>query len=72
MTDNATMRIRAHNVFDTLWKKGPMTRSQAYEWLSVRLDIHPDKCHIALFDVTMCKEVIDTCLASHFKLNLDN
>ncbi len=62
------MRCKAHDAFDPLWKSGAMNRDQAYEWLGTRLDLHPDKCHIAQFDTDMCQQVIDTCLAMKFTI----
>jgi ssDNA-binding Zn-finger/Zn-ribbon topoisomerase 1 len=48
----------AHNVFDRLWKSGLATRTGAYKWLSRKLGISLEKCHIGLFDVVTCKKVV--------------
>jgi hypothetical protein len=45
-----------------------MTRNQAYEWLGTRLGLHPEECHISLFDEDMCQQVMDTCLAMKFQI----
>jgi hypothetical protein len=50
---------KAHDIFDKLWKHGEMSRTDAYIWLSRELAIHPDKCHIGMFDIDQCKSVCD-------------
>jgi len=52
---------RAHVAFDWLWKSGRMGRNEAYRYLSDKLDIAPEKCHIGMFDVEQCKIVVTTC-----------
>ena len=63
-------RIRAHAAFDPIWGKsakgGPKdmnsySRSAAYRWLAAKLGIHPDRCHIGLFDVDQCERTIAMC-----------
>ena len=56
---------RAHAAFDPLWKKGDMTRSKAYRWLSERLDIDPEWCHIGMFGMRYCKKVVAVCRQQH-------
>lgn len=53
-------RMAAHGAFDVLWKhkKHGLTRRQAYGWLAGELGIHRNDCHIGLFDVAMCKRVV--------------
>lgn len=58
--DTRKARMRAHEAFDRLWKTEKMTRTRAYIWLANMLDVERDKCHIGLFDVTMCKKLIQT------------
>ena len=61
---DATLRMwksRAHSAFDPIWKNGSMKRSQAYKWLSEKLDIPPEKCHIGMFDVDLCKRTVKLC-----------
>ena len=48
---------QAHDKFDKLWKNGDMNRTYAYTWLSRTLAIPPEKCHIGMFDITLCKAV---------------
>lgn len=56
---------RAHAAFDLIWKPGSdvllMNRSQAYSWLAMKLGIDKSECHIGMFDVDMCKRVVDIC-----------
>lgn len=51
----------AHTHFDRLWKKKGFKRGQAYKWLSNRLGITADECHIGMFDVDKCKKVVEIC-----------
>ena len=64
-----TMKSKAHEYFDPLWKKRVFARkkslsynrTKAYQWLAEQLDLPESKCHIGLFDVDMCRKVIDVC-----------
>lgn len=72
---------RAHAVFDPYWKrqievevanagrapKGVKSRhrSIAYQRLSQDLGIDPEDCHIGMFDVAMCKRVIEVVTGWH-------
>jgi hypothetical protein len=58
-------RSEAHDAFDELWDFGDpdpngnvMTRKEAYAWLAAELGIEAAACHIALFDLEMCKKVL--------------
>lgn len=51
----------AHAAFDPMWKKGTMKRTVAYRWLSQQLGIPEKCCHIGMFDVDQCKQVIVIC-----------
>jgi len=53
------IRRKAHALFDPLWKKGEMTRGEAYGWLSRSLGITREETHIGNFDVAMCQETIN-------------
>lgn len=68
---NAELRewkIKAHASFDPLWrkkmeqglKKGK-ARRLAYDWLAKEMDLPNLLCHIALFDIDQCKQVISIC-----------
>ena len=51
----------AHGCFDPIWREGPLNRMEAYEWLAREMDIERDRCHIGMFNVDECKEVINIC-----------
>lgn len=54
-------RMETHQVFDSFWKKQGMTRTAAYKWLSVQMDLPEEKAHIGGFEVDQCQQVIDLC-----------
>lgn len=64
-------KMRAHAAFDPLWKKRTdnkhlkkhKSRAKAYSWLSETLGIPSEHCHIGMFDVEVCKRVIEVCNA---------
>jgi len=58
-------KIKAHSLFDPLWKEKKMSRTYAYKWLSERLNIDTNKCHIGMFDVEMCNKVIEILSGKH-------
>lgn len=61
---NAELRqakMKAHAAFDPKWKKGNMKRAIAYKWLAEQLGIACSDCHIGMFDVEMCKKVVNVC-----------
>ena len=59
----------AHGAFDPLWKKregknkkeNGIKRSNAYRWLAEKLGIDVKDCHIGMFDVDQCREVVKIC-----------
>lgn len=51
----------AHAAFDPIWKNGRMKRGNAYLWLSERLGITKDICHIGMFDEKTCWKVVSIC-----------
>ena len=51
----------AHRAFDPIWKDGRMRRHEAYQWLAGQLGIDRAECHIGMFDVEMCRRVVDAC-----------
>lgn len=53
-------RNKAHNEFDKLWKNPTriMTRYNAYNWLSQKLNLNLKDTHIALFEKEQCEQVI--------------
>ncbi len=71
---NAELRAAksaAHRAFDTKWQWGGMTRSRAYHWLSCRLNIPGELCHIGMFDVETCQRVVALCSADDFEVLAD-
>ena len=59
MADRQTrhLRSRAHDEFDKLWKSGLMSRSKAYNWLALALEIDPAQCHISWLSKDQLKDV---------------
>ena len=61
---DATLRrgkIAAHQAFDLIWKDGHMKRSQAYAWLAAALGIPGEECHIGMFSLDLCQQVVEVC-----------
>jgi|GEM_PF-2080003 len=61
-------RRKAHKSFDQYWRNKGIRRQIAYSWLTKRMglvnaDGQPDKhkCHIGLFTINQCKQVICIC-----------
>ncbi len=54
-------KMKAHAAFDPIWKEGDISRSRAYAWLAGGMNIDQDKCHIGMFDVEQCMEVVRLC-----------
>jgi hypothetical protein len=54
-------RKRAHSIFDPMWKRGLMTRQEAYIWLGAELGLSPEQAHIARSDVDQCIAIISAC-----------
>lgn len=52
------LRIKVHELFDPMWKKGKRSRTQAYVWLSHKLRISPEKCHVGMFNKELCIQAI--------------
>ncbi|MDR3439846.1 zinc-finger-containing protein [Telmatospirillum sp.] len=59
----------AHAAFDPLWRakihrdgcSKKRARSAAYRWLSQQLGTSPEETHIGMFDVDLCKRVVEVC-----------
>lgn len=49
---------RAHGSFDHIWRNGDMTRKAAYKALSEHMGIPVAECHIGMFDIEQCKQVM--------------
>ncbi|EBB3816506.1 hypothetical protein RPT62_001383 [Salmonella enterica] len=53
-----SLRRELHNIFDTIWESGSLTRSGAYSWLADKLSIPIRECHIGLFNESICIQAI--------------
>lgn len=53
-------RVRAHDLFDPMWRNGAMTREQAYLWLADLLGVPAGHAHVAQLDWDQCWLVVDT------------
>ena len=74
---NAELRewkIKAHGAFDTIWKerfitksavdpkyKKGMARGGRYKKLAELMVISRNDCHIGMFDVEQCRQVVEIC-----------
>ena len=62
---NEVLRLKrreTHQVFDGFWKGLGMSRTQAYKWLSNRMDLSEKDAHIGGFEMDQCQQVIDLCV----------
>lgn len=51
-------RRKAHLHFDGVWKSGNLTKGQAYKHLAKLLNIDSRDCHIGMFDLDTCRNVV--------------
>ena len=51
-------RIKAHEAFDWIWQDNHMKRGVAYKMLAQRMGLTQDECHIGMFDVGQCRQVV--------------
>jgi hypothetical protein len=62
-------KMMAHANFDPIWKtaiavknmKKSEARRLAYKWLAANMGLSRDECHIGMFDIDQCKQVIAIC-----------
>ena len=52
-------RMRAHEVFDRLWKDKHMRRKQAYSWMQKELELPEEEAHIGMMDLGTCRRLIE-------------
>lgn len=57
-SDLRRLRHDAHNAFDLLWKRGFMTKKEAYNWLGLITGLPEDMAHIGEFREALCSRVI--------------
>jgi len=50
-------RIRAHDAFDVLWRRGYMSRPAAYAWLSREMGV--DEAHMKTMGCEECERVVE-------------
>lgn len=55
------IRLKAHSLFDPIWKNKHESRKNAYTWLAREMRMDRNKCHIAMMSVDQCKKVIEIC-----------
>ncbi|MCW3466528.1 DUF3268 family zinc-finger domain-containing protein [Chitinophaga nivalis] len=55
------MKKLAHAAFDPIWQEKILNRKEAYKWLSAKLNISEQRCHIGMFDIETCLLVINSC-----------
>jgi hypothetical protein len=53
----------AHAAFDPRWDARGIigSRKDAYKWLASQLGIPLSDCHIGMFDVDLCRRVVEVC-----------
>jgi hypothetical protein len=61
-------KIKAHAAFDPLWKakmrqghSKKSARNSGYAWLAEQMGIPREACHVGMFDVEQCKQVVEIC-----------
>ena len=56
-------KMKAHAAFDPLWQVSSSLRSRrrssCYKRLAKAMNINAQECHIGLFDVDQCKQVVE-------------
>ncbi len=57
--DLRRLRMKAHNLFDPLWKTGKMKRVDAYRLIRKLMELPKAECHIAMFNEVRCKVFIN-------------
>lgn len=61
---NAILRLKrkeTHEMFDTMWKREGLTRSEAYEWLAQKMNLPKHLAHIGRFNVEQCDRAVRLC-----------
>ena len=53
------LKHKAHDVFDRIWKEKYLSRTEAYEILSIAFDLPSEQTHIGMFDEDLCRKTID-------------
>lgn len=53
-------RMRAHEVFDQVWRNHIMSRNAAYAMMARLLNIPREKAHIAMLSTEQCKKLVES------------
>jgi hypothetical protein len=53
------LKMKAHSLFDPIWQRGKMQRSEAYRYLAQKLGISARECHFGWFDKEMLLKAIE-------------
>lgn len=56
-----TAKQAAHAAFDPIWRSGDVHRGVAYRSLAKKLGLSIEQCHIGMFDIAMCRRVVEVC-----------
>lgn len=52
---------KAHEAFDKSWRRGSLSRGEAYRALAWHMRLPSNQCHIGMFDKKKCEEVVRIC-----------
>ena len=52
------LRMKVHNLFDPLWQRNDIKRSEAYRWLQEKMNMPKRLAHIGMFNEEQCKIAI--------------
>lgn len=52
-------RAKAYAAFERIWIESHLTRSSAYKWLCVKLNISENEANFGLFDMSTCERLIE-------------
>ena len=52
-------RIRAHDAFDALWKRGTVSRGEAYRHLQIAMGVSKTECHIAQMTAVQARHMVE-------------
>lgn len=55
------MKQKAHATFDPIWKRGELSRGQAYAILADKMSLPINKTHFGMFTEQQCQQAIDIC-----------
>lgn len=64
-------RIKAHTLFDRLWREEGMPRKDAYRWLQKTMRLPEEKAHIGKFDLKQC-QIIISILEEQYRDSAEN